>query len=300
MRDLTRRLSQWFGQISLPLWIVLACGIMAGAMVAQQVRSARAAEPPPVIAPAALEAPTGIAADPAPAPARPAGITFLDSPRAPAPGPVTGAAAPQAGQPAAEGASRSGFERILIMVLVLAGGVLALVLWRKRKQGASASPKAELAVLSQVRVAGRWSVALVKVPGKTLVLGATDKGLSLLSTLGEDDIPGATDEEREEERAFEPGTYQAAARAPARDPGVPPRPPLPASSTEPFGRLPEQLARTDRDSPSGDPLRDAPPIRETGGSAVGVGAYRERLKTPEANALRARLERFQQPGAGPS
>ncbi|MCC6623440.1 MAG: flagellar biosynthetic protein FliO [Deltaproteobacteria bacterium] len=293
MGDVTTRLGQWFGQLTLPLWIVLACGIMAGAMVAQQVQSARAAEPAPAIQPAAV--------DPAPAPARPSGITFLDSPRGAATSTTATGATGAAPPTATADPTRSGFERIVIMLLVLAGGVVALVAWRKKKAGATARPHAELAVLSQVRVAGRWSVALVKVPGKTLVLGATDKGLSLLSTLGEDDIPGTTDEERDEERAFEPGAGRASA-------GAPPRPPLPASSTEPFGRLLDQLARTDREASSRDvaretsrdPLRDPPPVREPTGQGFGVGAYRDRMKTPEANALRARLERFQQPGAGPT
>jgi len=281
MRQLGSGLTGWFERLSVPLWLVLACGILAGAMVAQQVSEGHAAEPtpPPVIAadpagapvPAAAATPAAPASPAAPAtptaaPARPSGITFLDSPR--------GDARPEAAaaQPAPR-TSGGGFERIVIMMAVLAGGVGALLLWKKKKAGAPNKPHTELAVVGQVRVAGRWSVALVKVPGKTLVVGATDKGLSLLSTIGEEDIPGDSADERLEEQAFEPASARGVDYQTSR--AVPPRPPMPgspASSTEPFGRLLDQLVRSER---------EAPP------------AARERMKTPEASALRARLERYQ-------
>lgn len=292
-------------RLGVPLWAVAACGILAGAFVAQETRPSHAAEPAPVIAPVG-----GTAATPA-TPA-PRGITFLDSPRD-----GSQPAAATAAAPAPHASSSGGFERIGLMLLALIAGVIGLAVWKRKKErpGKVAS---QLAVLGQVRVAGRWSVALVKVPGKTLVLGATEKGLSLLSTIDE------TDPDLDEADAVDPLAKliaeqddQPTAPAAAMRASAPPRPPMPSSATEPFSRLLDQLVGA---KPANGPATTPPPTSSASHDArdprivrptsYGSGARApapaatqasepraDRLLTPQADALRARLERFQTPTA---
>ncbi|MFO0748840.1 MAG: flagellar biosynthetic protein FliO [Myxococcota bacterium] len=312
-----RELMSAIGRIRLgvPLWAVAACGILAGAIVAQESRTSHAAEPPPVIAPVA--------------PARPSGITFLDSPRnaepAAAPAPGTSAAANAAG-PAAppHAASSGGFERIGIMLVILIGGVVALAFWKRKKERPSKLSN-QLAVLGQVRVAGRWSVALVRVPGKTLVLGATDKGLSLLSSIDDSDPTLDEAEARaalESQDPIDPLSHLIAEQEPvAAMRAAPPRPPLPTTSTEPFSRLLDQLTAAGGSLGANDLSGPAAP-RQSRPSSYGPGSHAshgsatraaapsqanppsaapgpraERMLTPQADALRARLERFTTPTA---
>jgi len=204
----------------------------------------------------------------------------------------------------------SGGARIVIMMTVLAGLGLAFMVMRKRQGDKRTKAAPAMSLLGQLRVAGRWQIALVKVPGKTLVLGTTDKGLSLLSTLDDGDVEAQAelaaldrepvtddlaalvgDDDRVNVRT--PARERApsdllAALAPLGPPGTPPaRTPLtePRRSSEPFGRLLEELTR------------DTPKTAATTVSGPIPGAFRDRMKTPEAQALRARLERYQSPSA---
>lgn len=311
-----------------PLVIVGALGLLAGVLVAHQMTTAPAlaADPLPVAgavspaAPLAIDAPAAAPTAPV-APAAPAGIVFLDSRPAETPGPVA-AAAPQAGPTAiapqaalvpqaaapATPSGSGGFMRIVLMTTFLVVGVLAWYLTRRRNQGKSGGASKALSLVGTVKIAGRWQVALVKVPGKTLVLGATDKGLSLLSELDDDVTLEQEDREDRDDRDDREDRDDLAARirnddtmsfgrskldAPrgrtsrvSTDPlgtraarsdaspgfvAAPPAPPQP--SAEPFSRLLDQLTR--------------------GGPSTTPPAARERSKTDEAVALRARLERHQ-------
>jgi flagellar biogenesis protein FliO len=226
--------------------------------------------------------------------------------------PLPGAALPkgQAANGALPGSAvegSSGGARIVIMMTVLAGLGLAFMVMRKRQGDKRGKAAPAMSLIGQLRVAGRWQVALVKVPGKTLVLGTTDKGLSLLSTLEDGDV-----EAQAELAALDrkPVTDDLAAlvgdddrvnvRTPSRQgpPSdllgalaplgpLPPRTPLtePRRSSEPFGRLLEELTR------------DTPKAAATTVTGPIPGAFRDRMKTPEAQALRARLERYQSPSA---
>lgn len=235
--------------------------------------------------------------------------------------------------------------RIVMILTVLAGLAMAFVIMRKRQLAQKNGQAPALSLVGQLRVFGRWQVALVKVPGKTLVLGATDKGLNLLSTLEDGDLEAqaelarlqgrqpdrqAPDEAGDDLMALvgeddrlslrqpsaSAGTRRPlvgadGARNPAADllaslpPLAPPtrsgaqdqNPTGPITSArgragEPFGRLLDELTRElPRSSrPSTDPASGR-------AAAPAPGAYRDRMKTPEAQALRARLERYQSPTA---
>jgi len=200
----------------------------------------------------------------------------------------------------------SGGARIVIMTTVLAGLGLAFMLMRKRQADKRTKTAPAISLVGQLRVAGRWQVALVKVPGKTLVLGTTDKGLSLLSTLEDGDVEAqaelaALDRKPADDLAALVGDDDRVnVRAPSQERAasdllgalaplgpLAPRKPLtePRRSSEPFGRLLEELTR------------DAPKPGATTVTGPIPGAFRDRMKTPEAQALRARLERYQGPSA---
>ncbi len=221
---------------------------------------------------------------------------------APAKGQATTGAVPGS---AIEGSS--GGARVVIMMTVLAGLGLAFMVMRKRQGDKRTKAPPAMSLVGQLRVAGRWQIALVKVPGKTLVLGTTDKGLSLLSTLEDGDVEAQAELAALDRKPVGDTNNDLAAlvgdddrvnvRTPARQ-GPPsdllgalaplgPRTPLtePRRSSEPFGRLLEELTR---DTSKSNATTVTGPI---------PGAFRDRMKTPEAQALRARLERYQSPSA---
>ena len=244
------------------LWVVASCGVLAGAIFAQEAKTAAAA-PPAAIAPSADPATAPVTPEREPvSPAVAAGkagtpLRLLDSdaPRA------------TAATPSDTPASKPSSPSLILIVLLVAGG--AAVYFMKRGGSPSVSAKRngkQLEILSSVRVAGRWQVALVKVPGKTLVLGATEKGLTLLTTLDVDD-------DLDDDLAFASGTGISVppARTEAPMTTAPPRTHRAASTPHPdafLGKLLDEL--------NGAPL----PVRE-------------RPLTPSAEALRQRLERFQ-------
>lgn len=271
-----------FGRRALVVAGVL--GLFAGAVAAQQMRSelAHAAGPQggdPLPAPA--QTTDAKRADALAEPPR-SELVFLDS----EPREAVSHADDQAG--GAKAASGSGgVVRTAVVLFVLIGGAVAWLILRRRQSGPGASGDKAIALVGSVRVAGRWQVALVRVPGKTLVVGATDKGLSLLSELDED---VALESLPDEPRLADPARRQPEAAAPIISPrtvidrvatdrglGAPARTsrPTTAPPQESFSQLLDQLTRS--------------------GGAPAAPAQRDRLKTDEAIALRARLERHQAP-----
>lgn len=103
------------------------------------------------------------------------------------------APAPQATAPA--GASRvrdarSTRKQLLLLALLLAAAGAAWLLARQRKgQGGGAAALRGLEVIQTLRLGGRFQVALVRAPGRLLVLGLSDKGVTLLTELDEDALP---------------------------------------------------------------------------------------------------------------
>jgi flagellar biogenesis protein FliO len=257
----------------LPLIVAGAIGLLAGAAFAREAST----DGPFAEAP--------VTADTRPRSDQP--IRFLDTPAPSQPDANPLGTAPEGGT--------SGSRAVIVLTL-LVGGAAGLLLMRKKSTGKAAKTPT-LAVLGQVRVAGRWQVALVKVPGKTLVLGATEKGLSLLSTIDAEDAveAGLDDDElvaavREDDRVdigrrtpppARPDTARPETGRSAIDPRTAYiRTDTRGSANEPFGRLLDELTRGT--GPQTGPM--APPL-----------AARDRMKTPEAQALRARLERYQNP-----
>ncbi|TNF36079.1 MAG: hypothetical protein EP329_05560 [Deltaproteobacteria bacterium] len=226
-------------KIPASLWVVASCGVLAGALFAQEARSPQAAPlasalasaltvsvPPPATPHAAL----GVAEQ--------APLLAI----APAGAPGTGAA-PNAA--------------LLALALVLAIGAAAVYTATTRAPEAPAASEPDpLELLGTLAVGDRWQVALVRVPGKTLVLGTTSHGLSLLTTLGDDeDVVEAIPE--------------------ITGISVPIRPtPLPRAARVPTAPRPAAFLSDRPDAP----LPTPPPLPG---------------RSPSAEALRQRLERFQ-------
>jgi len=235
-----------------------------------------------------------------------AGVMVAQSTLTPAPAsqalnPATPANGTVAAPP--QGTSSTG-ARAVMMVTVLAGLGIAFVFMRKRQLAGKEGKAPTMSLVGQLRIGGRWQVALVKVPGKTLVLGATDKGLSLLSTLDDGDVEAQAELARLDSKSASlpdlPGLRAGRAypepdlsdldalvtetdRVSVRQDTTPPRPapsrPL-TRPPEPFARLLDELNQIPRNSTATGPI---------------PSAQRDRMKTPEAQALRARLERYQSP-----
>ncbi len=147
---------------TLPVSLVVVglCGLITGVVLAQV--------PAPVAAPPA--APAQLLPEPAPAaaPSEPS-IVFRDAT------PVASSA--DAPAPAFDA------RAIVVALILLLAAVAAWWLGRRRERpGTLASPR--LRVLSSLRLGGKWQVSLVQVPGGLLVVGATDKGVTLLTELG--------------------------------------------------------------------------------------------------------------------
>lgn len=251
-----------------------------------------------------------------------AGVLAAQATLAPTPAPIASApTAPTQGEvaPPPQG-GQSGGARVVMMVTVLGGLGLAYVFMRKRQTAQKGKDGPAMSLVGQLRVGGRWQVALVKVPGKTLVLGATDKGLNLLTTIEEGDLEAQAELrrlDRDQSTASLPDTSDlpdlpglAAARERPRthrpyserdtterdlpdldalltgEDRVNVRAPSPQLSRpltrppEPFARLLDELNQIPRQSPTTGPIPTA---------------QRDRMRTPEASALRARLERYQGP-----
>ena len=291
------------------LIVIGAVGLLAGVMAAQATLV-------PTPAPAAsLTAPAN---DPglSTAPGTTSGTTATTAEVAPP---------PQGGQ--------SGGARIVMMVTVLGGLALAWVFMRKRQTNKAGKDGPAMSLVGQLRVGGRWQVALVKVPGKTLVLGATDKGLNLLTTIDEGDLEAQAELRRLDREQAEPGALGRSNAGPmansadlpdlpglaaARDRSTT-RPPLGRDGNRDAGRdeLPDLdalLTGEDRVNVRGagspqlqrpltrppepfarllDELNQLP--RQSTATGPIPTAQRDRMRTPEASALRARLERYQGP-----
>lgn len=139
-------------------------------------------------APAAVGAPADHLARPqaAPQPAAPQGLPDdLQLKRDPA-----STAEPLKVGQQSQGVSGTGLALASVLL-----GLAALLAWwlQKRTQAKRAASGVDttIEVLSSARVAGRFQISLVRVPGAILVLGASDKGLTLLTELPPDAIQAA-------------------------------------------------------------------------------------------------------------
>jgi flagellar biogenesis protein FliO len=74
-----------------------------------------------------------------------------------------------------------------LALILLGGAAFGTMVLLRRRQTTSDPSRPVIEVLHSARIGGKWQVSLVRVPGKTLVLGVTDKGLSTLSEI--EDMP---------------------------------------------------------------------------------------------------------------
>jgi flagellar biogenesis protein FliO len=206
---------------AVPLWIVAACGVVAGAVTARALGASAAL----------AEAPAQLTAAPA-------------------------------------SASGDSVESIVMILAVMMGGIFALAQLRKKRATQPPSDGPELRLIGHVRVAGRWQVALVRVPGRTLVLGSSDKGLTLLATLA-DEVHTADTAQACADHAT--GSALAAPAQAAAEEAA-------EEAQEPFDRFLDRLTRR-------TPARTA---------NAPSASRREHPDTLPADTLRARLARYQQ------
>ena len=143
---------------------------------------------------------------------------------------------------------------LFMMALLGAAGFLA---YRKKQDEISQAGDLTLEVASTIRVGAKWQVSLIRVPGRVLVVGATERGLELLTEL----YPEGDEEAMEELLDH----AQSATHPTIQHPG-----------TQPVLAEPSRLAE---DSPADafDPLADISPRY---GDARSAGTYARQPRRP--------------------
>lgn len=141
------------------------------------------------------------------------------------PGGAAASAQPITGAPPVDMA-RS-LRNLLLLAGVLGLGGAVFVYLRDRRGGRRAERANPLELIASVRLGGKWPVSLVRVPGRILVIGATDSGIALLAELDDDlddevvaDADGGSDDLRRPSRHGEFDEYEPARRGPATRPDV--------------------------------------------------------------------------------
>lgn len=171
------------------LWIVLASGMVAGAITArshatppaESLSSAKAASVIPATPEhSALQTPDLQATAPTvPADSEDALVLRQDS-RMPAPVEGIGEAVPGGIGAAVPGTTVS-WPAILFLGLIV--GVGAFLMMSRSRMGSGGETGRNLEVLDTLRLGGRWQVSLVSAPGRLLVLGASSQEVTLLAEL---------------------------------------------------------------------------------------------------------------------
>lgn len=209
-------------QLAIPFWVIGLCGIFAGGLVALD-RPANAKNPgaePPVATKASVEATAADAAVASPPQAKPS-----DSTHAPGEKLATsesGAAVPpgESGEkivyrdtPRDNRAAGLNMKNILALLLLasVAGGAMY---YAKRKQKVAGPLKQSrtMSLVDTLRLGGRYSISLVHVPGRLLVIGSSEKGMNLLTEMTEQEVLSG--------EASQAGSNQPAPPQPSNDHGL--------------------------------------------------------------------------------
>ena len=87
------------------------------------------------------------------------------------------------------GKKSSGGERgilsLLAMGLLGVGAFVTLMLLKKKRKGSPEEEALKMAVLQTIRVGAKHQISMIRVPGATLVVGLTEKGIETLAELPE-------------------------------------------------------------------------------------------------------------------
>jgi flagellar biogenesis protein FliO len=246
----------------------------------------------PVVTPPAAQPAAAVAAAPAPV------LPTLTGARPPAPAPAPSAWTPagSSGQPEPlTGAPPVDLGRslrnllLLASVLVLAGAVWVFLRDRRgQRRPQNANP---LELIASVKLGGRWPVSLVRVPGRLLVVGATDSGVALLTELEDDlddEVVSEADgyDDGDDRYARDLAEYDAPRRGPATRPDL-------NEGPDPTYRRPVRRAASTRPAHRGgtEPEGDAFLEQLLGRLAENRGAVmRASAPADERTALRQRLQ----------
>ena len=157
------------------------------------------------------------------------------------------------------------FTGLGLFMMALLGGA-GLLAYRKKQEDLAQGNDLTLEVASTIRVGAKWQISLIRVPGRILVVGATERGLELLTEL----YPEG-DEEAMEELLDQAQT-------------------LPSQAIQHPGNLPvlTKPSRLAEDSPADvfDPLADISPRYDDTRSA---GTYARQPRRPSTTPAREPL-----------
>ena len=197
----------------------------------------------------------------------------------------------EVGQDASSGVSLTG----LALASLLLGAAALLAWWLQKRTTAKrlgGGVDTSIEVLSSARIAGRYQISLVRVPGAILVLGVSDKGLTLLTELSPEAVGGPV----------LPAMTQQTQTPPAREPrhrtspdvdAVRPsarrtEPSAPTAGTRDSNEFLEQLLRAEQQQQQQQQQQAQAPGRAPDQGAV----------EGEQLDIRRRLQRYQQGGMG--
>jgi flagellar biogenesis protein FliO len=186
--------------LPIPLWLIGMCGILAGGVIAldqpanaknaksltkkeskaEATPKADASKETTAVAPA----PPMVAATPAPESAE---LNVEASTPTPPPASKEDRIV-YSDSPKENKSAGLGMKNILALLLLasVAGGAMY---YAKRKQKVDGPLKQSrtMSLVDTLRLGGRYSISLVHVPGRLLVIGSTEKGMNLLTEMSEQD-----------------------------------------------------------------------------------------------------------------
>jgi flagellar biogenesis protein FliO len=132
------------------------------------------------------------------------------------------------------------------LILFVLLGVAGFLAYRKKHEETASATDLTLEVASTIRVGSRWQVSLVRVPGRMLVVGSTDKGLELLTELYPD-----ADEEAVDELLANASSYQMPTTTQERPTRPEVEPPTQRAPVDAFDLLADVSPRFDTPPSSG-------------------------------------------------
>ena len=258
-------------QLPIPLWVIGLCGIFAGGMLAldQPANAKNTKKEGAVAAKAAIEPAAETATPAASEPAPPVVTTTQSTENTEAAAqPIAAAPAPKqsdnkivySDSPRENRSAGLGMKNLLALLLLasVAGGAMY---YAKRKQKATGPLKQSrtMSLVDTLRLGGRYSISLVHVPGRLLVIGSTEKGMNLLTEMSEGEaLAGQPNQTVQDIPPVQP--------QPSNDHGL-----VRDENDEFFNHLMHRISQ------AGDPPMSQP----------------ETIGNPAASSLRSRLQQYQ-------
>ena len=144
--------------------------------------------------------------------------------------------------------------KLFLILLVLLGAAFAIHVLNQKNTADTPQPADNtLELASTIRLGGRWQVSLIRVPGRMLVVGATENGLNLLAELD----PETDNVEEEWLEEFKEVSLDTPSAPPKAEFGTYSRPPVQShQEEEEFPEILQKAVGAEDCDPSNDAYLD--------------------------------------------